>query len=83
MPQTNIHFEEINMKRIQGAWTLVLSGLLLVGALATPLAAQAAEKSKVVIQVSESDPAKWNLVLNNAANLQKDVGKAGVAPRRL
>ncbi len=66
------------MKRIQGAWALVLSGLFLVGALATPLAAQAADKSKVVIQVSESDPAKWNLVLNNAANLQKDVGKANI-----
>ncbi len=66
------------MKRIQGAWSLILSGLLLVGALATPFAAQASDKAKVVIQVSENDPAKWNLILNNTANLQKDVGKANI-----
>jgi hypothetical protein len=32
----------------------------------------------VVIQVSDGDPAKWNLALNNARNLQTDLGAANV-----
>lgn len=32
-------------------------------------------KQKFVIQVSEADPKKWNLALNNAANAQEDLGK--------
>jgi uncharacterized protein len=35
-------------------------------------------RSKVVIQVSDNDPAKWGLVLNNAKNLQTDLGAANV-----
>jgi intracellular sulfur oxidation DsrE/DsrF family protein len=35
--------------------------------------------SKVVFQVSDSDPGKWNLTLNNAANAQKDLGKSLIA----
>jgi intracellular sulfur oxidation DsrE/DsrF family protein len=35
--------------------------------------------SKVVFQVSDSDSSKWNLVLNNAANAQKELGKSLVA----
>ena len=33
-----------------------------------------AGKNRVVIQVSDNDPAKWNLALNNARNIQKDLG---------
>ena len=36
------------------------------------------KRHKIVIQVSDSDPAKWNLALNNAKNLQDDVGAANV-----
>jgi uncharacterized protein len=36
---------------------------------------QAAERQKVVIQVSDADAAKWNLALNNARNIQTDLGK--------
>ncbi len=31
-------------------------------------------KSAVVIQVSDKDSGKWNLALNNAKNVQKDLG---------
>lgn len=31
-------------------------------------------QNKVVFQVSDNDPAKWNLALNNVRNLQQDVG---------
>jgi uncharacterized protein len=34
----------------------------------------ASAPNKVVVQVSDSDPAKWNLVLNNVNNLQTDLG---------
>ena len=33
------------------------------------------QKQKVVIQVSDNDPAKWSLALNNAKNVQQDLGK--------
>ena len=31
-----------------------------------------------MLQVSDNDPAKWNLALNNAKNVQDDVGAANV-----
>jgi len=36
------------------------------------------EGNKVVIQVSDNDPAKWNLALNNARNIQSDLGADNV-----
>jgi intracellular sulfur oxidation DsrE/DsrF family protein len=50
---------------------------LLALLLAFPVLAQAT-KQRVVIQVSDNDPAKWNLALNNARNLQVDLGKGNV-----
>src|ERR1700754_3538554 len=44
---------------------------------AGPALAAAQETPKpvrVVVQVSEADPARWNLVLNNVKNLQDDLG---------
>ena len=35
-------------------------------------------KNRVVMQVSDADPGKWNLALNNARNLQADLGKNDV-----
>ena len=35
-------------------------------------------KQKVIFQVSDADPAKWNLALNNARNVQQDLGKDNV-----
>jgi len=40
--------------------------------------AHAAQRAQVVIQVSEADPGKWNLALNNARNIQADLGAANV-----
>lgn len=42
---------------------------------ATVAPAYAAGKQGVVIQVSDNDPAKWALALNNAKNVQTDLGK--------
>jgi uncharacterized protein len=40
--------------------------------------AQAAGRHRVVLQVSDADPAKWNLALNNARNVQTDLGAQNV-----
>ena len=40
--------------------------------LATP------QRARVVIQVSDADQGKWNLALNNAKNIQTDLGAANV-----
>jgi len=37
-------------------------------------AAQKPQKERVVLQVSDADPQKWNLALNNAKNVQTDLG---------
>jgi len=59
-----------------------LAGALAIGGLAgcaTEGARMAQEgKHRVVIQVSENDPANWNLALNNAQNLQQALGKENV-----
>lgn len=36
------------------------------------------DKQRVVFQVSDADPQKWNLALNNAKNVQADLGKDNV-----
>jgi uncharacterized protein len=45
---------------------------------AKPQAAVAGAKQRVIFQVSDNDPRKWNLALNNISNIQEDVGKGNV-----
>ena len=40
-----------------------------------PAQAQQAKRQNIVLQVSDADPAKWNLALNNAENVQQALGK--------
>ena len=51
---------------------------LLAGSAGSAQAQPSAQRSKVVIQVSDADQAKWNLALNNARNIQADLGAANV-----
>ncbi len=56
-----------------------LAAAFACAALQFPLAAVAAEpvtqaRERVVIQVSDNDPKKWHLALNNAKNVQSDLG---------
>lgn len=37
-----------------------------------------AAKQRVLFQVSDNDPVKWNLALNNARNVQAELGKENV-----
>jgi intracellular sulfur oxidation DsrE/DsrF family protein len=59
------------------------SALALFGfTFALPAFGQAKKKStnrqRVLFQVSDNDPSKWNLALNNARNVQADLGKEKV-----
>jgi intracellular sulfur oxidation DsrE/DsrF family protein len=58
-----------------------ITAALLAGALLLPPAVQAqqaAPRGRVVMQVSDADVGKWNLALNNAKNVQTDLGAANV-----
>jgi intracellular sulfur oxidation DsrE/DsrF family protein len=58
----------------------VFAATLAAAALAAPAAgAQSLPANKVVMQVSDNDPAKWSLALNNAKNVQADLGAQNVA----
>lgn len=63
------------------AFVTLAAAALVAAAVAAPtvLAQGAAPANKVVIQVSDNDPSKWNLALNNAKNLQTDLGASNVA----
>lgn len=55
-----------------------LSAPFLIASHAQGTGAAGQKRHKIVIQVSDNDPAKWNLALNNAKNLQDDVGATNV-----
>jgi uncharacterized protein len=48
------------------------------GVIAADAQPSSPQRSRVVIQVSDADQAKWNLALNNAKNVQTDLGAANV-----
>ena len=54
------------------------SAVLLVTACAQTVRNDANTRQKIVIQVSDADTSKWNLVLNNAKNVQDELGAANV-----
>ena len=71
------------MRFIPRTYRILTLAALMAASLAAVLAAhpalaQAAARNRVVMQVSDNDPAKWNLALNNARNLQSDLGARNV-----
>jgi len=59
--------------------SLPLVALAAVLAFVAPAQAQQSPaRSRVVMQVSDNDPAKWNLALNNAKNIRPILGAANV-----
>ena len=65
----------MNRKAFIQAAILAFSATFTMGA-AAQTAAPA--KAKVVLQVSDGDAAKWNLALNNAKNVQDELGASKV-----
>ncbi len=60
------------------AAVLLASALCLSAGVAGAQSQNATPRNRVVIQVSDAEPAKWNLALNNARNIQTDLGAANV-----
>ena len=58
----------------------LIAGVAFLACISLAPASDAAGPSrhKVVFQVSDADPGKWNLALNNAKNVQEDLGAANV-----
>ena len=55
---------------LSGAAATLLALLPTARAQAT---AETPKKNRLVVQVSDNDPAKWNLALNNVSNVQADL----------
>ena len=69
------------MTCIRGIRSLAVASLAAASLALLPAmlsAEQVAPKNRVVMQVSDNDPGKWNLALNNAKNIQKDLGASNV-----
>ena len=67
-------------KSINAFSVAALAAALLFVSAALPAQAQqvAPQRARVVIQVSDADQGKWNLALNNAKNIQTDLGASNV-----
>ncbi len=60
-------------------WLPALAAFVVVSGIAVSATAQPVpQRNRVVIQVSDGDAAKWNLALNNASNIQTDLGAGNV-----
>ena len=58
--------------------TFVAAGAAALVAVALPAAAQSQPaKNRALFQITDNDPARWNLILNNMANLRDGVGGEG------
>ena len=64
--------------RFTMTWLAALTALTLLAALPAYGETPATTTNRVVMQVSDNDPGKWNLALNNARNLQADLGASNV-----
>ena len=73
MPTSNLRRQ--GLIGLLGAIALAALSLTPAAFAQTP---QASVRPKVVLQMSESDPAKWNLALNNVRNVQADLGAGNV-----
>ena len=61
---------------LAGGAVLAAALPLLSRAQAQPAASPA--KNRAVFQVTDNDPARWNMILNNMTNLREGVGSEGV-----
>lgn len=75
-----MHFLQAPRSRrgfVTGAGAALFAAALAVHAPAA-LAQAAGGKARLLLQVSDADPGKWNLALNNAGNVQSEFGASNV-----
>lgn len=65
-------------RRLFGLLGTTALAAALVPTIASAQTQRRATKDKVIFQVSDSDPAKWALTLNNMRNVQVDLGEEDV-----
>lgn len=65
----------MTLRKILQVGILTITASLAIGAVAQAASPAA---TKVVFQVSDGDAAKWNLALNNAKNVQQELGASKV-----
>lgn len=65
-------------RRFLGLLGTGVAAVALAPAIATAQTKVTGAKNKVVFQMSDNDPMKWNLALNNMRNLQVDLGDDAV-----
>ncbi|SRR6266581_501734 len=70
-----MHINALRIMTALAAATLLPLAASFPAAAAEPPGAAKPATHRVVFQVSDGDPAKWNLVLNNLANIEKLVGR--------
>ena len=59
--------------------TLVVAGAAALVAVALPAAAQSeGAQNRALFQVTDNDPARWNMILNNMTNLKEGLGSESV-----
>lgn len=52
----------------------LVAAALGAASLTAAVSAASSDRARIVLQVSDDDPKKWNLALNNARNAQQDLG---------
>jgi intracellular sulfur oxidation DsrE/DsrF family protein len=57
---------------------VALCALVVAVACSVGAHAQSVQRNRIVIQVSDGEPTKWNLALNNVKNVQEDLGAKNV-----
>lgn len=68
----------VSLARLMSIGTLAAFAAFTALAAPDAHAEGATKQNRVVVQVSDNDPGKWNLALNNAKNLQSDLGAGNV-----
>ena len=73
----------LSWMRTATAGIVVLGAAAAMAAAPGPSPASAAPiadagRYKVIVHVGDAEPAKWNVALNNVANLQKEIGAANI-----
>lgn len=65
-------------RRALSGWLVAAVAIVLLAGADAAQAQASAPRSKVVIQISDGNPANWNLALSNVRNIQADLGAANV-----
>jgi intracellular sulfur oxidation DsrE/DsrF family protein len=68
----------MNHRTLLSVFAGLTLALIAAGSNAQTTPAVASKPAKLVIQVSDAEPAKWHLALNNAKNVQDELGAKNV-----